>query len=653
MIGIRYNTGILSISLILIFILSTMPSSVSEPNHANIKINDDTTTKNQWYTDIDIDINNRAHVVWNDRRDDTLSVYYANSETGGLSFSENIKIADVEVDDLTEVLKSGPVVATDESGFVFIAYYSLNNGNYDIVLVRSDNNGASFSERGALPDPDSTNQMAMDMIATGANTVYLTWMDYKPDDSRILFAKSTDGGETFGAAVSVSDGTGIALHPRMAVDPNGQIHIVWQDPRDGGFNIYYAFSDDGGSTFSTDKMIAGSAATNQTEPAIAAGGDGSLYVTFSNSWINESDVIFMRSTDGGATWSGNIQLNDDIVNTTQKTSRIAVDGKGKIYVVWEDNRSHRGDIYYDIYTTNSTDGGLTFGINEKVNNDPYKNVHHLVTDHIWTDLAVDSTDRIYVVWVDNREKNYDVYLAHLPLGAHSDTIPPAISHTPVSSGTELRPIEITATITDNVGVTGTMFSYRIAGDVAYKSFSMSSDGDTYTAEIPGTFVSTAGVEYYIEATDGINTVTHPASNPADAPHVIAVTTLQPPPTFHAEPGDEKVKLSWGKLEGVEGYNLYKSESADSDFSLVSLVSIKTTTFEDTQVENGKTYYYYVKSVDENGAESVASEMREVTPEEEGSGQLNNIFALILVIMVILIIVIVIYVMRLMKIKGNQ
>jgi fibronectin type 3 domain-containing protein len=654
MIWKRYYTKILSALIISIFMFSAFPSLAQETSHANIKINDDATNENQWFTDIDIGKENMAHVVWNDRRDDTLSVYYANSDIGGLSFSTNIKIADVEVDDLTEVLKSGPVVAADEAGNVFIAYYTLKNGNYDILTAVSNDNGASFTAGAVLPDGDGKTQVAVDMITAGANTIYLTWMDYTVDNSQVMFTKSSDGGTTFGSAVKVSKGTDAAAFPRMALDSNGYIHLVWQDSRDGGFNIYYSVSKDGGVTFSSNKLIAGVDSADQTEPAIAVDNGNHVYVTYTNVNNTESDIHFIKSLDSGDTWLNYLQISDDIENTTQKTSRMAVDSTGKIYVVWEDNRSHRGDIYYDIYTSNSTDSGLTFGTNEKVNNDPYKNIHHLVTNHIWADIVIDSTDKGYVTWVDNREKNYDVYLANLPLGAHKDTIPPTIVHAPVSSGTVLRPIEIEAVVTDNVAVSKVTFYYRIIGDLSYISFAMTNDEDVYTAEIPGTHVTTAGLEYYLEATDGVSTASYPPESPSTMPLEIGVTTLQPPAMFSAEAGDESVTFTWSNVDGAAGYFLYKSELNDSGFEKVSLVKISGTTFEDTQVEPGKTYYYYVKSVDTEGIESVASATKEATLEKASDDDENNYFYMVLVILLIIAaICFIIYTIRLLKIKKNK
>ncbi len=65
--------------------------------------------------------------------------------------------------------------------------------------------------------------------------------------------------------------------------------------------------------------------------------------------------------------------------------------------------------------------------------------------------------------------------------------------------------------------------YRKKGESAYVILAMSKSGDTYTAAIPASAVTTAGVQYYISATDGANAATAPAADPTTAPFQIAVT----------------------------------------------------------------------------------------------------------------------------------
>ncbi len=88
-----------------------------------------------------------------------------------------------------------------------------------------------------------------------------------------------------------------------------------------------------------------------------------------------------------------------------------------------------------------------------------------------------------------------------------DTIPPVISHTPVTEAPPGLPLTIFADVTDNVGVQAVSLHYRAIGATDYISRTMTrTTGNRYSATIEGARVASPGLEYYIEATDGISTV---------------------------------------------------------------------------------------------------------------------------------------------------
>ena len=69
------------------------------------------------------------------------------------------------------------------------------------------------------------------------------------------------------------------------------------------------------------------------------------------------------------------------------------------------------------------------------------------------------------------------------------------------------PLTLTADATDNVGVQGVMLCFRAIGATNYTSRAMThTTGNRYAATIEGSRLVSPGVEYYIEATDGITTV---------------------------------------------------------------------------------------------------------------------------------------------------
>jgi len=102
--------------------------------------------------------------------------------------------------------------------------------------------------------------------------------------------------------------------------------------------------------------------------------------------------------------------------------------------------------------------------------------------------------------------------------------------------------------------------------------------------------STVGVSGSIKVT----------SNAANSPMSIAVSGagLQLLSNF--------VNLTWNASSGAAGYNLYRGTVSGGPYTLLTGVPISTTSFTDTNVQSGQTYYYAATSLNSNGVESTFS-----------------------------------------------
>jgi len=121
-----------------------------------------------------------------------------------------------------------------------------------------------------------------------------------------------------------------------------------------------------------------------------------------------------------------------------------------------------------------------------------------------------------IVKSDMSESDYSNVATATPV----DTIPPAISHTPLTEAPPGLPLTLYADITDNVGVREATLYVRSIGETEYVSKTMThTTGDRYSATIEGSQVSSPGLEYYIEADDGISTV---REGRPDYPYQVAV-----------------------------------------------------------------------------------------------------------------------------------
>ncbi len=224
--------------------------------------------------------------------------------------------------------------------------------------------------------------------------------------------------------VRVNSDTGVPLwqwNPSIALGDDGAVNALWTDPRDepsGANSAYFARSTDGGKTWSDpDVRVNPFSPAHQGGPRIVAGPEGLLYAVWRGGSNRTIDVWVASSLDGGATWSAPSKVNDvsGFVQVSQSYGpSIAMDLVGTLYVAWEDWRNSLPDNIDpvignpDIYVARSTDAGVTWGRNVRVNDDPGTAEQRGVPA-----LAVDPQGAVYVAWEDHRSDPQfpDVYLA--------------------------------------------------------------------------------------------------------------------------------------------------------------------------------------------------------------------------------------------------
>ncbi len=172
------------------------------------------------------------------------------------------------------------------------------------------------------------------------------------------------------------------LGPSIAIDNERTIHVVWEDWRNDLDGRYFS---DGGV-------------------------DG----------VNNADIYYVNSTDGGRTFGINQQVNINTDPSQQELPSIAVDGTSKIHVVWADWRNDADGCFVsgggvdganndDVYYANSTDGGITWSSGKRVNDD----LGLEGQGPGFRCITVDENGKIHIVWLDQRNNPLgDIYYAN-------------------------------------------------------------------------------------------------------------------------------------------------------------------------------------------------------------------------------------------------
>ena len=106
-------------------------------------------------------------------------------------------------------------------------------------------------------------------------------------------------------------------------------------------------------------------------------------------------------------------------------------------------------------------------------------------------------------------------------------------------------------------------------------------------------------------------------------------TTPPPGDLRLNPAKDRVKLSWSAVEGAVAYEVTRSDSEAKKGVIAS--DLRLPGFVDTDVVTGKTYYYSVQSVNENGP-GVGSYSKGATPAsvivvaKDGTGMFTSVQA---------------------------
>lgn len=101
-----------------------------------------------------------------------------------------------------------------------------------------------------------------------------------------------------------------------------------------------------------------------------------------------------------------------------------------------------------------------------------------------------------------------------------DTMAPNIYHDGVYSAFTGSKLIISATANDNLQIDKVELFYRVTGTESWRAVTMTAVNDRYSAVIPSSEVTTAGLEYYIRAFDGVN---YAYKGTAEQPYAITVS----------------------------------------------------------------------------------------------------------------------------------
>ncbi len=250
-------------------------------------------------------------------------------------------------------------------------------------------NSAGYS----VPSPNNAK-----CIAVNGSNIHIVWEDNRDGNYEIYYKKSGDGGVNWGTDIRLTNNLANSLYPSIAVSGN-QVNIAWEDDRDGNAEIYYKRSTNNGIAWSSDIRVTNNDSSSN-QPSISVSG-AVIHLSWEEFRDGNNEIYYKRSTNGGMNWGSDSRLT----NNTASSNVPAIECSGlQVHVVWTDLRDHNnGEIYYK----RSIDAGLSWGTDMRLTN-----VSPSGGSWRKAPTIALSGSRVHLIWLDRREGVDQIYYKH-------------------------------------------------------------------------------------------------------------------------------------------------------------------------------------------------------------------------------------------------
>jgi hypothetical protein len=276
---------------------------------------------------------------------------------------------------------------------VYVTYTDNSSGTTQAFLISSKKR-TKFRAPLCLT-PEKGGSFAPRVALDSNETVNIVWADTNDGRGKVLLAQSTDLGLTFSQPLDVSRSTGVAFDPEIAIDSNDAINVAWQDTAPGKSVIMFSRSTDHGQTFSQPKQIS-TGTGDATEAAIANDSNGRISIAWVDETPGHSEAFYARSTDAGASFSNPVQVSNFPTGDVHKPTLTTFGNI--VYFAFQN-----GDLFGEeviksrqVFLIKSEDAGLSFGEVVQVSNAlASKGRAHSPA------MVVDSKGVLHIVWIDS------------------------------------------------------------------------------------------------------------------------------------------------------------------------------------------------------------------------------------------------------------
>ncbi|MCD6246577.1 T9SS type A sorting domain-containing protein [candidate division WOR-3 bacterium] len=354
----------------------------------------------QYSPQVSQDTEGNAIIVWEDSRGKVYAQRLNSS--GNILWTEN----GINIGSNLDECHNPKIISDNEGGAIIILEGKFTGQPTNIYGFKIDSTGSFvWGNDGIVVCSDTNNHQNPKIVSDNEGGLIVIWKDSRDTLGNDFIYGQRISSE--GIILWTSEGVPVCrsnndkYNYEIASDgANGAI-IAWQDKRDYSWKVYAQRIDSVGNPVWLEDGV--KIAKDNVEgfyPELISDGQGNTFVT----WLHSGYHIYAQCLDsiGNILWdSGGVRICP--YNSYQNYPEIITDSSGGGIIVWEDERNGNKDIYAQRINSEGVSQWTPNGVV----------IRDTINDQMSHIIVSDNHGGGIIVWVDNRNGNWDIYAQHV------------------------------------------------------------------------------------------------------------------------------------------------------------------------------------------------------------------------------------------------
>lgn len=304
-----------------------------------------------------------------------------------------------------------PALFVDSADNIHVAWqdwtdYASSGTDMDVFYKRWNASTSSWTTTEVISAESTDESQSVSLFVDYKGTVHVVWGDYTDmlgagTDRDIFYKQWNSSTSSWTSPELVStESTGSSRHASLAVDSEGNIHVVWRDYTDYNGagtdeDIFYKFWNASSYSWNTTEVVSTGSIDDSGTTSLAVDSAGAVHIVWHDYAYNiddDWDIVYRNFTTSNL-WSPIFVVSNESTGIAVEAS-ITVDLTDNIYIAWRDNTNYASSGFdYDIFFKSWNSSTTLWTLYEVVSSES-------TADSWLPTIAVDSTSTIHIVWHD-------------------------------------------------------------------------------------------------------------------------------------------------------------------------------------------------------------------------------------------------------------